>query len=100
MMTISGALLEELAAICGCGTDNFTIDCLTVASVFGGRPAATYPFIEVAWFERGREVRDRFAAAVTRHVRHDGVAEVEVAFKVYREDAYYVNGTNCAEGER
>jgi hypothetical protein len=44
-------------------------------------------------------VRDRFAAAVTRHVRQAGVAEVEVAFKVYREDAYYVNGVSCAAEE-
>ncbi|MFC3341809.1 DUF1904 family protein [Paenibacillus abyssi] len=95
MMAISRPLIEELAAVCECGTDNFTVDCLSVTSVFDGERADTYPFIEVAWFERGREVRDRLAEAVTRHIRLAGIAEVEIAFKVYREDAYYINGIPC-----
>jgi hypothetical protein len=95
MAGISASLLEELADICECGTDNFTIDCLQVTSVFGGRPIETYPFVEVAWFERGQDVRSRFAQAVTRRIREAGVPEVEVAFKVYREEDYYVNGVCC-----
>ncbi|MFC0212183.1 DUF1904 family protein [Paenibacillus chartarius] len=92
MRRVSTALVQELAEVCGCGTDNFTLDCMSTSSVFDGAAAATYPFIEAAWFDRGREVRDRFAEAVTRHLREAGVAELEVAFKVYREDSYYVNG--------
>jgi hypothetical protein len=95
MRDLSGPLVEELAKVCECGIDNFTIDCLSVTSVFGGDAAETYPFIEVAWFERGTEVRDRFAEAVTKHVRRAGVPEVEVAFKEYREEAYYVNAVPC-----
>ncbi|UVI31116.1 DUF1904 domain-containing protein [Paenibacillus spongiae] len=93
--SISGPLVHELAEICGCGTDNFTIDLMQVISVFEGQQTETYPFIEVAWFERGPAVRDRLADAITRHVRKAGVAEVEVAFKVYSEDAYYINGQSC-----
>jgi hypothetical protein len=95
MASISGPLIEELAALCECGIDNFTIDCLAVTSVFGGRAAVTYPFIEIAWFERGRAIRDQFADSVTRHIREAGVGEVEIAFKVYTEDGYYVNGVPC-----
>jgi len=92
MRSVSTALVEELARICECGTDNFTIDCLQTISVFGGETVPTFPFIEVAWFERGQATRDRVAAAITDHVRSLGVAEVEVAFVVYREDSYYANG--------
>jgi hypothetical protein len=95
LAAVSGPLVEELAKVCECGPDNFTIDCLAVISVYGGLPVDTYPFIEVAWFERGGAIRDRFAEVVTRHVRAIGVAEVEVAFKVYTEDAYYINGVPC-----
>lgn len=95
MAGISSSMVEELAVVCGCGTDHFTVDCLNVTSVFGGQAVKTYPFIEVAWFERGSEVRDRFAEVVSRYVRLAGVPEVEVAFKVYQEDAYYVNGVPC-----
>jgi hypothetical protein len=95
MSKISQSLVEELASICACGTDNFTIDCIQSVSVFDGQRVETYPFIEVAWFERGDAVRDLVGQAVTRHVHALGVAEVEVAFKVYREDGYYVNGKRC-----
>jgi len=95
MRSVSAALVEELASICDCGTDNFTIDCLAVESVFDGKRVDTYPFIEVAWFDRGRSVRDRFAEAVFRHVRQAGVPELEIAFKTYTEDAYYINGVSC-----
>jgi len=92
MRTISTALIDDLASICECGTDNFTIDCLQVTSVFGGETVPTFPFIEVAWFERGQDTRDRVAAAITKHIRSLGVAEIEIAFVVYREDSYYANG--------
>ncbi len=97
LSAIAAPLVQELAHVCACGTDNFTLDMLqvTTVSVTDGQPAATYPFIEVAWFERGQSVRDRFAEAATRHLRLAGVPEVEIAFKVYAEDAYYVNGEPC-----
>ncbi|CAH1225628.1 hypothetical protein PAECIP111893_05281 [Paenibacillus plantiphilus] len=95
MARISRSLVTELAEICECGADNFTIDCLAAQSVYDGELVPTYPFIEVGWFERGSLVRDRFAAALTRHVLSLGIAEVELAFKVYQESAYYINGKPC-----
>lgn len=90
---ISQAMAEEMADICSCGTDNFTIYRLPVEAVFGD--TGGYAFVEVAWFERGSAVRDRLAAAIARLISAAGVPEVEVAFKVYTEDAYYVNGVAC-----
>jgi Domain of unknown function (DUF1904) len=97
MRSISQPLIEDLAEICDCGTDNFTIDCLQTTSVFGGSIVDTFPFIEVAWFERGLETRDRFAAALVKHVTSLGISELEVAFKTYREDCYYINGARFSE---
>jgi phenylpyruvate tautomerase PptA (4-oxalocrotonate tautomerase family) len=97
MRSMSKEMIEELAKICECGTDNFTIDCLPVISVFEGEQVLTYPFIEIAWFERGQVVRDQIAQAVTRHILSSGIKEVEIAFKVYREDNYYINGNSCAD---
>jgi phenylpyruvate tautomerase PptA (4-oxalocrotonate tautomerase family) len=92
MAKISEPLAEELAAICECGTDNFTIECLHTTGVFGGKVVDSFPFIEVAWFERGQQTRDRFAQAVTRHVLSLDIPEVEVAFKAYEKKGYYANG--------
>ncbi|MFD2614341.1 DUF1904 family protein [Paenibacillus gansuensis] len=95
MAAVSTDLVQEMGQICECGEDNFTIDVFHVTSVFGGRTVETYPFIEVAWFERGKEIRDRLAACITKHVQSQEIAEVEVAFTVYREEEYYVNGLPC-----
>ncbi|TVY09102.1 DUF1904 family protein [Paenibacillus cremeus] len=92
LRTISQPLVEELAAICACGEDQFTIGCFATISVFGGAFVSTYPFIEVAWFDRGQETRDKFAQAITKHVLSLGIPEVEIAFKAYLPECYYANG--------
>jgi len=97
MRAISTALVQELAEICDCGTDNFMIECLQTTSVFEGKFVETYPFIEVAWFERGLEVRDKFAKALSNHVLSLGIKEVEIAFTTYRPYSYYLNGERCFE---
>lgn len=89
---LSRPLVEELARVCECGTDNFTIECLQTTGVFGGELVPSFPFIEVGWFERGQEVRDRFAQAIDNHLKTAGIMEAEIAFVVYQEDSYYVNG--------
>lgn len=98
MKTISTPLVEQLAAICECGTDNFTIECLHTTAVFGGEIVDSFPFIEVAWFDRGQAVKDQFAKTVSDIVMSLGIKEVEVAFTAYREDSYYINGKRFAEG--
>ncbi|MFD2369084.1 DUF1904 family protein [Brevibacillus sp. GCM10020057] len=92
MATISEPLLEELAALCGCGTDNFTIECLHTTGVFGGKVVESYPFIQVGWFERGQKTRDQFARIVTRHVQSLGIPEVEMVFIAFQKESYYANG--------
>lgn len=92
---ISTRLVEELAHICDSDTDNFLLECVHTTSIFDGKIVKSFPFIEVAWFERGQDVRDRFAQAVTSHVQSLGIEMVEIAFRTYREDSYYLNGEPC-----
>lgn len=89
---ISAALVEELAVLCECSTDNFTIEQVHTTSIFAGQVVASYPFVEVAWFDRGTETRDRFAVILAMHIQSLGIPEVETAFVTYREDSYYLNG--------
>ncbi|MFF2481864.1 DUF1904 family protein [Paenibacillus sp. NPDC058071] len=93
---VSEELVRELADICECGTDNFTIDCIMTAAVYGGTVGGgSFPFAEIGWFERGTATRNQFAEAVTRKLREAGVNELEIAFRVYREDSYYIDGKSC-----
>ncbi|UJF34671.1 DUF1904 family protein [Paenibacillus hexagrammi] len=89
---MSEPLTRKLADICQCGEDNFTYECVNFISIFEGKVTDSYPFIEVAWFERGTEVRNQFAQAVTESVRTFGYEEIEVAFTTYTQESYYING--------
>lgn len=95
--TISKPLVQELAEICACGTDNFTLEIVQSTFVFDQNEVPGYPFIEVKWFERGQDIQDQFAKAVTRNVHSLGIPEAEVALTAFLESAYYSNGKSFAE---
>ncbi|NEW07837.1 DUF1904 family protein [Paenibacillus sp. SYP-B3998] len=92
---MSEGLIDQLATICGCEPDNFTLECLNHTAIFAGKPVEAYPFIEVAWFERGSVIRNQVAKSITDHVVALGIPEVEVAFSTYAKEAYYINGISC-----
>jgi hypothetical protein len=92
LQQISESLVTALAELCQCGTDNFMIEAQPTTSIFAGKIVETFPFIEVSWFDRGAFIRDQFAQIITEHLLALGIMEVEIAFVVYREDSYYING--------
>ncbi len=94
----SRSLTPELAALFNCPEDYFTFDCLTVTSFFGGEPAATAPFIEVLWFDRGRALQDRAARCITEAFRLCGVENLEICFRATAPAAYYSDGTSYDQG--
>ncbi|MCM3601734.1 DUF1904 domain-containing protein [Robertmurraya korlensis] len=97
--SISQPLVEELADLCECGTDNFTLEVVNSTFVFDGREVPGYPFIEVKWFERGLDIQKKFANIITKQVQSLRIPEVEVAFSTFKESSYYLNGKSFAEEE-
>lgn len=96
--SVSEAMVGELAVIFDCPPDHILLECLHTTAVFAGKRVASYPFVEVNWFERGMETRDAAAACIDRHMRVSlGVEEMEIAFRVYTPDAYYSNGRRLGE---
>ena len=97
---ISSRLVEELAGLCECPPDHLMLEVLHTTAVSEGAVAPSFPFVEVAWFDRGESVRDRFAAALDRHLRSIGILEAEVAFRSYDPSEYYANGERLGPPER
>lgn len=93
---ISKALVTELASLCHCPPDHILLECLHTTACFDGEFVPSYPFVEVNWFDRGQQVRDQAAECIDRHVRSLGIAEAEVAFRIYEADSYYTNGAMLA----
>ncbi|XMB85537.1 DUF1904 family protein [Mycoplasmatota bacterium WC44] len=91
--SISNDLLTDLVEIIKCPRDHIMIDIYNVRSVFDGEEVKTYPFIEVAWFNRGQDIQDKVALVITNHVLKL-VDEVEIAFKEFEKIKYYTNGTH------
>ena len=97
MKEISEPLVKELAEICECGTDNFTFEVPHSTFVFNGEVIPNFPLIEVKWFERGQETRDKLAQFLTKQFMSTGLDEVEVFFLPLKESDYYINGERLGE---
>ncbi len=95
---ISISLVQDLAELCVCGEDNFTLEIVQSVFVLNEDEIAAYPFIEVKWFDRGKVIQDKFAQTITKHVQFLGIPEVEVAFTAFSEADYYLNGKSFAGG--
>ena len=55
--------------------------------------ADVYPFVEVAWFDRGQEVQDMVAKIITDNIRENlNVESMDLAFTVFEKEKYYENG--------
>jgi hypothetical protein len=91
---ISSLLVQDLAILCNCDIDNFTFEIINSTFVFEQEEVPGFPFVEVKWFERGQDIQDEFAKITTKHIHSLGIAEVEIAFTVFLETAYYLNGKN------
>ncbi|MFC0271766.1 DUF1904 family protein [Metabacillus herbersteinensis] len=94
---ISTPLVQELARLCKCETDTFTLEIVNSTFILDQNEVPGYPFIEVKWFERGQAIQDHFTQLVTKHVLSLGIPEVEVAFTAFLESAYYYNGKSFAK---
>jgi len=89
---ISKEMVDELHKIIDCPRDYFILECVNSAYVMDGEIVTTYPFVEVAWFDRGQEIQDKVAKSITKHVQGAGSPNVDVIFTVLQENKYYENG--------
>ncbi|AGK54058.1 hypothetical protein B1NLA3E_11530 [Bacillus sp. 1NLA3E] len=71
---------------------NFSLEVPQSIFIFNEIEVSSFPFIEVKWFDRGQEIQDQFANIITKHIHSLDIPEVEVAFTVFPETAYYLNG--------
>lgn len=94
----SRILAPELAALLNCPEDYFTFDCLTVTSFLGGEPAATAPFIDLLWFDRGKALQDQTAVRITEAFRQVGVENLEICFRASARGDYYGDGVSYDQG--
>ena len=90
---ISENMIDKLVEAVKCPRDYFEIECIKSVAIRNGKIAEAYPFVEVAWFDRGQEVQDTVAKIITDSIR-DGlnIKNMDLAFTVFEKEKYYENG--------
>ena len=93
---ISKQLIDKLCDITGTNRDSFTIEVIESTSIFDGNVVDNYPFIEVCWFDRGLEIQDKVAKAITDTIYKLGISELDLFFTYLEKRNYYYNGKHFA----
>jgi phenylpyruvate tautomerase PptA (4-oxalocrotonate tautomerase family) len=90
--SFSKNLIGELETIINCPRSYFTIEHISSTFIADGSVSKAYPFVEISWFDRGQDVQDKTAVAVTKAVQGAGYENVDVIFSALKENDYYENG--------
>jgi hypothetical protein len=93
---VSETMIDVLEKIIECPRDYFTIEWIPSTFVCDGSIVQGYPFVEVAWFDRGQEIQDQVAREITRVIHEIGYSSVEVSFLALEKRSYYENGERFA----
>ncbi len=92
VMAMSDSLSYELAEIMDTPRDWFIFEHIDRKCYVAGSKAEGDVMIDIWWFDRGQEIKDKTALAVDKAVRDMGYSQIEIAFNNYREESYYENG--------
>ena len=85
-------LIKKLAEIVGCPKEYFEIECIQSVAIRNGKIDKAYPFIEIAWFDRGQDMQNLVAKTIYDFVRKINVENIDIAFTYFQEKNYYENG--------
>lgn len=91
---LSKQLIDELAVLTQSPRDDFTLEVIHSTFVMDGVVVPGYPFVEIAWFDRGQEIQDQVAQVVSRSLNDAGCSSVDIMFTVLEKLRYYENGVH------
>ena len=91
--SLSKSLKKPLADIMKTTEDNFTFEKINSEFFEDGSSVTSYPFVEVLWFARTKEIQDASAMMITNEIKklvpHQ---DVVLVFTVAENTNYYENG--------
>ncbi len=94
---VSVGLIDKLVEEIQCSRDAFEIECIKSVAIREGKIAPVYPFVEIAWFDRGLEVQDKVAKIVTNILKDElNIPDLDLAFTILDRRSFYENGKHFA----
>lgn len=89
---LSKQLIDELAVLTQSPRDDFTLELINSTFVLDGEIVPGYPFVEIAWFDRGQEIQDKAAQTISKLINEAGYPSVDIMFTILEKSRYYENG--------
>ena len=89
---VSNQLIDDLAQLTQSPKDDFTLEVMNSTFIQNGEIVPGYPFVEVAWFDRGQKLQDLVAQTITRLINEAGYPSVDIMFTILEKSRYYENG--------
>lgn len=87
----STVLVDAMVDILGCPRDYITIELINNIFIMDGKEVSAPTIIEVGWFDRGQEVKDKIAKIITDCFKKDRKC-LDVVFSNLDTNSYYENG--------
>ncbi|MHB8075358.1 DUF1904 domain-containing protein [Desulfosporosinus fructosivorans] len=89
---LSKQLIDELAVLTQSPRDYFTLEVIHSTFIMDGDVASGYPFVEIAWFDRGQDIQDQVAHTISRLLNEGGCSSVDIMFTILEKPRYYEFG--------
>ena len=93
MKTISQTFPKDLAKIMETSEDNFSFELISTQYFLNGKSAKSYPYIEIHWFERSQDCKEKSAKFITDQIRNlTKEDDIAVVFIPIKKSDYFENG--------
>lgn len=92
VLTISKELIDELQEIIQCPRDYFSIEVVQSTFIMDGAFVLGPASVDVLWFDRGQDIQNKTAKAITKYIQAIGYENIDVVFYPLEERKYYENG--------
>ena len=90
---ISTPLVDGLTNLIECDRSWFTVEFIESTFISDSKISNGYPFVEILWFNRGQDVKDKVAKFVKKKKKKDSnYPAITVIFTDLKGEDYYENG--------
>lgn len=91
LKSIGDTLISQLAIAMDCPKSHLMLEWVPTHYIQHSE-ASEYPLIEVIWFDRGQEIKNKSAKIITHLIQSLGYPDVEVYFTPLERENYFENG--------
>lgn len=85
----SGPIVDEMQALLGCPREALTVEVSQSTFMRDGSECAGMAVVEVEWLPRPKELQDRAAELIARHLKDMGHDSADIIFTILDPERFY-----------